>query len=41
MIRVAFHSEDRALQPLLSSALGKDFQIALGVQHREPQPHVS
>lgn len=29
MIRVALHSEDRALQPLLSSALGKDFQISL------------
>jgi hypothetical protein len=29
MIRVALHSEDRALQPLLSSALGKDFHIAL------------
>jgi DNA-binding NtrC family response regulator len=29
MIRVVLHSEDRALQPLLSSALGKDFQVLL------------
>jgi DNA-binding NtrC family response regulator len=29
MIRVALHSDDRALQPLLSSALGKDFQVSL------------
>lgn len=29
MIRVALHSDDRTLQPLLSSALGKDFQVSL------------
>ena len=29
MIRVALHSEDSTLQPLLSSALGKDFQVSL------------
>jgi DNA-binding NtrC family response regulator len=29
MIRVALHSEDCALQPLLSSALGKEFNVSL------------
>ncbi len=29
MIRVALHSEDCSLEPLLSSALGKDFQMSL------------
>lgn len=29
MIRVALYSEDRSLEPLLSSALGKDFHISL------------
>ncbi|MGH9616863.1 MAG: sigma-54-dependent transcriptional regulator, partial [Acidobacteriaceae bacterium] len=29
MIRIALYSEDRKLQPLLSSALGKDFQVIL------------
>jgi len=29
MVRIALHSEDRALLPLLSSSLGKDFQIVL------------
>jgi hypothetical protein len=31
MIRIALFSEDRKLQQLLSSALGKEFQIVLGV----------
>ena len=35
MIRLALHSEDRALQPLLSSALGTDFQVVLGVTENE------
>jgi len=30
MIRVGLYSQDRTLQPLLSSALGKQFQILLG-----------
>src|SRR5580658_9883749 len=29
MIRIGLYSEDRTLQPLLSSALGKDFQVLL------------
>jgi DNA-binding NtrC family response regulator len=29
MVRIALHSEDRALKPLLSSALGKDFHVHL------------
>src|SRR4051812_17392141 len=29
MIRIGLYSEDRSLQPLLSSALGKEFQILL------------
>ena len=29
MVRIALHTEDRTLLPLLSSALGKDFQIVL------------
>jgi DNA-binding NtrC family response regulator len=29
MIRIALYSEDRTLQPLLASALGKDFQVRL------------
>ena len=29
MTRVAIYSEDRTLQPLLSSALGKDFEVLL------------
>lgn len=38
MIRIGLYSEDRTLQPLLSSALGRDFQILLetnedGVNH--------
>jgi len=35
MIRLALHSEDRALQPLLSSALGTDFQVVLGSTENE------
>jgi DNA-binding NtrC family response regulator len=35
MIRLALHSEDRALQPLLSSALGADFQVVLGSTENE------
>ena len=39
MIRIGLYSEDRTLQPLLSSALGKDFQVLLesggdGIDHR-------
>ncbi len=30
MIRIGLYSEDRPLQPLLSSALGKDFEVMLG-----------
>ena len=30
MIRIGLYSEDRSLQPLLSSALGKDFEVMLG-----------
>jgi len=38
MIRIGLYSEDRTLQPLLSSALGRDFQILLetnedGIHH--------
>ena len=29
MIRIGLYSEDRTLHPLLSSALGKDFQVLL------------
>ncbi|HEV2274061.1 MAG TPA: sigma-54 dependent transcriptional regulator [Acidobacteriaceae bacterium] len=29
MIRIALYSDDRKLQPLLSSALGRDFQVSL------------
>ena len=29
MIRIGLYSEDRTLQPILSSALGRDFQILL------------
>lgn len=29
MLRIGLFSEDRALQPLLSSALGKGFQVTL------------
>ncbi|MGA3263020.1 MAG: sigma-54-dependent Fis family transcriptional regulator, partial [Terracidiphilus sp.] len=29
MIKIGLYSEDRTLHPLLSSALGKDFQILL------------
>ena len=29
MIRIGLYSEDRTLQPLLSSALGKEFQVLL------------
>ncbi|MGC9224481.1 MAG: sigma 54-interacting transcriptional regulator [Terracidiphilus sp.] len=30
MIRIGLYSEDRPLQPLLSSALGKDFEVMIG-----------
>ena len=38
MVRIGLHSEDRALKPLLSSALGRDFQVLLetdedGINH--------
>ena len=33
MIRIALYSEDRTLQPLLVSALGKDFQVRLESSH--------
>lgn len=29
MIKIGLYSEDRTLHPLLSSALGKDFQVLL------------
>ena len=29
MIRIGLHSDDRTLQPLLASALGKDYQVRL------------
>ena len=35
MVRIALHSEDRTLLPLLSSSLGKDFQIALATDENE------
>ena len=35
MVRIALHTEDRTLLPLLSSALGKDFQIVLAADEVE------
>ena len=35
MIRIGLYSGDRTLQPLLSSALGKDFQIRIGSDEQE------
>jgi DNA-binding NtrC family response regulator len=35
MVRIALHTEDRTLLPLLSSALGKDFQIVLAADKDE------
>jgi len=35
MIRIGLLSEDRALQPLLASALGKDFQVELATSEEE------
>ena len=35
MIRIGLYSGDRTLQPLLSSALGKDFQIRIGLDEQE------
>jgi len=37
MIRIGLLSEDRALQTLLASALGKDFQVALAASEGEVQ----
>ena len=31
MLRIGLFSEDRALQPLLSSALGKEYQVVLAL----------
>ena len=39
MIKIGLYSEDRTLHPLLSSALGKDFQVLLesdGDGHGQP-----
>jgi DNA-binding NtrC family response regulator len=35
MVRIALHTEDRSLLPLLSSALGKDFQIVRAADRDE------
>ncbi len=35
MIRIGLYSEDRTLHPLLSSALGKEFQILAAVRPRK------
>jgi len=41
MIKVGLYSEDRTLHPLLSSALGKEFQIALKSDQQEMSDMVS
>ena len=41
MIKVGLYSEDRTLHPLLSSALGKEFQIALKADQQEMNDMVS
>jgi DNA-binding NtrC family response regulator len=41
MIKVGLYSEDRTLHPLLSSALGKEFQIALKSDQQEMNDMVS
>jgi DNA-binding NtrC family response regulator len=41
MIKVGLYSEDRTLYPLLSSALGKEFQIALKADQQEMNDMVS
>jgi DNA-binding NtrC family response regulator len=41
MIKIALYSEDRTLHPLLSSALGKEFQIALQLDQQEMTDLVS
>ena len=38
MIRIGLLSEDSALQPLLSSALGKEFQVQLAPEAEEVDP---
>jgi len=41
MIRIGLYSEDRALRPLLSSALGKEFQVLQGSDAEEVSTLVS
>jgi DNA-binding NtrC family response regulator len=41
MIRIGLYSEDRALRPLLSSALGKEFLVLQGSDAEEVSSHVS
>ena len=40
MIRIGLLSEDRALQPLLASALGKDFQVELASSEEEVERQI-
>jgi DNA-binding NtrC family response regulator len=41
MIRIGLYSEDRTLQPLLSSALGKEFQVLLESDGEGVDSHIS